>query len=158
MDRKDAARLVSAIALCELVGALGSAFAITSIATWYAGLAKPAFTPPGWVFGPVWTALYLLMGVALYLVWSASAKTRVAKPAFKAFGLQLSLNFLWSLLFFGLRSPLYGLIDIAFLWVAVLVTAVRFYRISRSAGALLVPYLLWVTLASLLNLYVFLLN
>ena len=158
MDRKDVARLASAILLCELVGGLGSVFAIPSISTWYAGLAKPAFSPPNWVFGPVWILLYLLMGVSLYLVWSRGAGNPRAAPALKAFGLQLSLNLLWSLLFFGLRSTAYGLVDIVFLWVAVLVTLLRFRKISSAASWVLVPYLLWVTFASLLNFYVFVLN
>lgn len=158
MDRKGIARLAAAILLCEIVGGLGSVFAIPSIPAWYAGLAKPYFSPPGWVFGPVWVVLYLLMGVSLYLVWSGGAGKSGSAPALKAFGLQLSLNFLWPLLFFGFRSPAYGLVDIAFLWVAILVTALRSYRISRPAAWLLAPYLIWTAFAALLNFYVFILN
>jgi translocator protein len=158
MDRKNAIRLVASVALCELVGGLGSVFTIPSIATWYAGLAKPAFSPPNWLFGPVWTLLYLLMGVALYLVWERGVRKKGVPVAMGTFGVQLFLNFLWSVLFFGLHSPLYGLICIAFLFAAIVATAAMFFRISRAAGLLMVPYLAWVAFASLLNFYVFVLN
>jgi translocator protein len=158
MGGKSAVRLVAAVALCELVGGLGSVFTIPSITTWYAGLAKPAFSPPNWLFGPVWTLLYLLMGLALYLVWEKGIRKKGVAVAMETFGVQLFLNFLWSLLFFGLHSPLYGLIGIAFLFAAILATAVRFFRISRAAGMLMVPYIAWVAFATLLNFYVFILN
>jgi tryptophan-rich sensory protein len=159
MDRRDAAMLVSSIVLCELVGALGSVFSIAAIPKWYAGLAKPQFlTPPSWVFGPVWTALYLMMGVSLYLLWRNGPRAKGARAATEAFGAQLMLNLLWSFLFFGLRSPLLGLAGIVLLWAAILATIVRSYRVSRAAAAIMVPYLLWVTFAALLNFYVFILN
>lgn len=159
MDRNDLLILVSSIALCELVGALGSVFTIPSIPRWYAALAKPAFlTPPSWIFGPVWTALYLLMGVSLYLVWKGGMQRKGAPGAVRMFGIQLMLNLLWSLLFFGFHSPALGLLGIVLLWVAILATILRFYPLSRNAAALLAPYLLWVTFASLLNFYVFILN
>jgi tryptophan-rich sensory protein len=158
MDRKSALRLIAAIVLCELVGGLGSVFTIPAINTWYAALSKPAFNPPNWLFGPVWTMLYLIMGVALYLVWERGVSKKGVAVAMETFGVQLFLNFMWSVLFFGLRSPLYGLIGIAFLFVAILATAAMFFRVSRAAGMLMLPYLAWVAFAALLNFYVFILN
>jgi tryptophan-rich sensory protein len=157
MNRKGAVRLVAAILVCEIVGVLGSIFTTQSIPTWYAGLVKPSFTPPNWVFGPVWTLLYLLMGVSLYLVWSSRPK-KARTVALQTFGPQLVLNLLWSVLFFGLRSPLLGMIGIVLLWVVLLVTILRFYNASKSAAWVMVPYLLWVTFAALLNFYIFILN
>lgn len=154
------------VLVCLMAGAVGSVFTFPSIEGWYAGLQKPAFTPPDWVFGPVWTTLYVLMGAAAYLVYSEGAGKREAKGAKKkevrraleTFGIQLGLNVLWSLLFFGLHSPLYGLACIAALWIAIAATIIRFYAISKTAGLLLVPYILWVSFASLLNFYVWMLN
>ena len=99
-------KLVAAILVCEFVGLLGSIFTIPAITTWYAALQKPSFSPPNWLFGPVWTLLYALMGVSAYLVWEKGIKKKGVKPALKLFSLQLILNFMWSILFFGLRSPL----------------------------------------------------
>ncbi len=144
--------------MCELAGVIGSVFTIPSIATWYAGLAKPSFTPPSWLFGPVWTALYLLMGVSLYLVWKRGIGKRGVNSAITAFGTQLALNVLWSVLFFGLRKPLYGLICILALWIAIAVTIFKSYRVSKSAAYAMLPYLAWVTIAMVLNFYVFKLN
>jgi len=151
-------RLVSAIVVCQLAGIVGSVFTVNSIPTWYAGLEKPFFAPPNWLFAPVWLSLYTLMGVSLYLVWSRGADTRSVKTALSVFGIQLVLNALWSVLFFGLRSPLLGLIEIAALWIAIAVTIVLFYRVSRTAGLLLIPYIAWVTIAAALNGFIWNLN
>ena len=158
MKRNDALRLVAAIVLCELVGAAGSIFTLSSIPTWYATLQKPSFSPPTWLFGPAWTILYALMGISLYLVWSNGTKNANAKTAMKIFGIQLFLNFLWSFLFFGLKSPLYGLIEIILLWISIVVSILKFYKISKNAAYLLLPYILWVSFAMLLNFFVFVLN
>lgn len=139
-----------AILICEGVGVLGSVFTVSNIPTWYAGLNKPTFSPPNWVFGPVWTLLYFLMGVALFLVWR--------KKIPMIFSLQLILNFVWSVVFFGMRSPLGGLIVIVLLWLAILGSIINFWKISRWAGILLIPYLGWVTFASILNYNIFILN
>lgn len=151
-------RAVAAIITVELIGNAGSIFTLPSITGWYASLSKPWFTPPNWAFGPAWTILFALMGLSAWLVWERRRKDRNADSALRAFGLQLALNVLWSLLFFGLRSPLYGLIGIYALIIAIIYAMVKFRKVSGTAFALMVPYLLWVTFASFLNLYVLLLN
>lgn len=117
---------------------------------WYAALAKPEWTPPGWVFGPAWTALYFTIGLSGWFAWSASAARQRSLP-FAVYGLQLVLNGMWSWLFFGLHRPGLALLDLVALWAAILVTIVLFYRLSRPAAWLLVPYWLWVSFAGLLN-------
>jgi tryptophan-rich sensory protein len=135
---------------CVLVPAAAGAATASSVRTWYPELDKPAWTPPAWVFGPVWTVLYATMAVAASLVWAARDRADVSAPL-TAFGVQLAANLAWSFLFFGLRSPLLGLIDIAVLWAAVGVTVATFWRVSRTAAWLLVPYWMWVTFAAALN-------
>lgn len=149
-------RLLIALTLPQLVGAIGSLFTLPAIPSWYASLNKPNFTPPSWLFGPAWTLLYLLMGIALYLVWGQ--KTKQAKTALKLFWLQLILNGLWSIVFFGLRSPLLAFIEIVALWVVLVFTTKKFYQLSQPAGLLLVPYLLWVSFAAVLNFAIVRLN
>ena len=149
-------RLLVSIFACQLAGILGSIATYPNIPTWYASLNKPWFTPPNWVFGPVWITLFTLMGISLYLVWDKGAGKN--RTALAVFGAQLALNALWSFLFFGLRNPLLGLIEIIPLWIAIAASVALFYRISRPAGFVLLPYLAWVTLASMLNYYVWLLN
>lgn len=129
----------------------------TSVTTWYPTLTKPGFTPPNWLFAPVWTVLYALMGVSAALVWR-TGKGAAVRRALWLFGLQLLLNGAWSFAFFWARSPALGLLVIAALWVAVAGTAERFFRIRPAAGGLLVPYLLWVTYAAALNGGVWMLN
>ncbi len=150
--------LLVAIAMCELAGIIGSIFTIQSIPVWYASLNKPSFTPPSWVFGPVWTILYLLMGVALYLVYEKRLNKHGSNSWKYAFIVQLMLNVFWSIIFFGARSLFGGLITILALWIAIAATIILFLRIRRSAGALMMPYLLWVTCATILNASLFLLN
>ncbi len=154
----DLPKLAFSIILCEAAGIVGSVFTFPAITTWYAALAKPAFTPPSWVFGPAWTLLYLLMGISLYLAWEKGLLKKENRPALIAFGTQLALNTLWSLLFFGLRSPLLGLVCIALLWISILASACLFWKISKPAALLLLPYLAWVTFASALNYAVWTLN
>jgi benzodiazapine receptor len=151
-------RLVSAIVVCQLAGVVGSLFTVSSIPTWYAGLEKPFFAPPNWLFAPVWIFLYALMGVSLYIVWNQGTSKAAVRTAMYTFGVQLVLNALWSALFFGLESPLLGLVGIVALWVAIVVTIFRFYRVSKKAGLLLLPYIVWVTIATILNLSIWLLN
>jgi tryptophan-rich sensory protein len=148
--------LVISITICQFVGIVGSIFTASSLTSWYATLAKPNFSPPGWIFAPMWVTLYLLMGISLYLIWTN--KTKNNRKSFIAFGVQLFLNGLWSLLFFGLKSPLYGLIDILLLIAAITFTILFSYRISVLAGVLLIPYLAWVCFAAVLNYSIFLLN
>lgn len=151
-------KLIISVAICELVGLLSTPFTIASIPTWYQTLNKPSFSPPNWVFGPAWTILYFLMGVSLYLVWAKGLKNKKVKTGVKFFSIQLVLNFLWSIFFFGLHSPILGMIDIALLWIAILITIIKFYEISKSASYILIPYLLWVSFASVLNLFIVILN
>ena len=114
--------------------------------------------PPNWLFGPVWTALFALMGIASFLVYEKGIKKKQIRNALWAFDAQFILNVLWSLLFFGLRNISLGLVDIIAMWIAIAVTIVMFYKISKAAGLLLVPYFLWVSIATLLNYYVLVLN
>ncbi len=151
-------RLVVSVIGCELVGFLATPFTISSIPTWYALLNKPPFSPPNWVFGPVWTLLYFLMGVSVWLIWMQKKNSKDKKKGLKVFGVQLLLNFCWSVLFFGLHQPIIALIEIITLWVAILVTILQFYKVNRTAAYLLVPYLLWVSFASILNFSIVLLN
>ncbi len=150
--------LIITVAICLAAGVIGSFFTTPHIPTWYADLNKPWFTPPSWVFGPVWTILYILMGISLFLVLREDWERRDVQIGTAVFGIQLVLNILWSYLFFGLRSPLYGLIGIVALWIAILATIVWFFRISRPAAILLVPYIAWVSIATALNYSIYVLN
>lgn len=156
-------KLIIAIVVSELAGIIGSVFTAPSIAGWYAGIVKPAINPPAWVFGPVWTTLFALMGIAAFLVWSsytrASAdKKKGVKVALILFGGQLVLNTLWSIIFFGLHSPGGAFIEIVFLWLAIIATIVAFAKISKPAAWLLLPYILWVSFAMYLNYAIWALN
>jgi len=145
------------IVLCQLAGVAGSLFTTPAIPTWYKTLKKPFFTPPDWIFGPVWISLFLLMGASLFMIWR-----RQDHPQFKItltfFLIQLIFNILWSAAFFGLRSPLLGLIDIGLLWVAILLTVRYSLKISKVAGLLLLPYMFWVSFAVFLNFALWILN
>lgn len=155
---RDVLSLLATIFVCELAGVVGSIFTTPAIPTWYASLKKPSFNPPSWVFAPVWLTLYALMGISLFMVWRKSLGRPEAKKAKGLFGVQLALNVLWSVTFFGMQSPLYGFFVIVLLWVAVLATMAVFYRISKGAGILLLPYFLWGSFASVLNLSILILN
>lgn len=149
---KKVLQLVLAIGICEGAGIVGSLFTFTAVTTWYLTLNKPFFNPPSWIFGPVWTLLYFLMGISLYLAWGTK------KISLKWFWIQLGLNTLWSILFFGLKNPSIAFIEIVFLWTAIILTIKSFWKYKRSASWLLVPYLMWVTFASILNLSIVFLN
>lgn len=149
--------LAGFVALCFVVAATGGAVTATSVETWYAGLAKPAFNPPDWVFGPVWAILYLMIAAAGWRMWRRRRERR-APLALGAWGAQLLLNLAWSLLFFGARMIGAALAEIMVLLAAILVTAVLFWRIDRLAGALLVPYAAWVGFATVLNAALWRLN
>ena len=146
--------LAGFVVLCLAVGWLGGWATAQSVAEWYPTLAKPSWTPPPWLFAPVWTVLYILMGVAAWLVWKAGN----AKGAMLLFGAQLLLNLAWSFLFFGARSPGLALIDIAALWLAIAAMIFAYAFRSRLAAYLTVPYLAWVSFAMALNAAVFMLN
>ncbi len=151
-------KLFASIVICQLAGVVGSFFTISAIPGWYAELAKPALNPPNWVFGPAWTTLYLLMGVALFLIWQKGWRERRVKTAVAVFAVQLLLNTLWSIVFFGLQSPGWALLNIVALWVAILWTIIVFYNISKPASYLLMPYILWVSFALYLNYSIWVLN
>jgi|WetSurMetagenome_2_1015567.scaffolds.fasta_scaffold121094_3 translocator protein len=152
------AMLAGFVILCELAGIIGAAFTFDAIPTWYAGLNKPFFTPPSWVFGPAWTTLYALMGIAAYLVWEKGTARKDVRSALGLFGTQLALNTAWSIAFFGLRSPWAGVAIIILLWIAIAATTRAFWGISKNAGYLMVPYILWVSFAAILNVAVAVLN
>jgi benzodiazapine receptor len=158
MKTGDIWKLVVSIIACLAAGAIGSIFTRQAIPTWYATLEKPAFNPPNWLFAPVWTLLYIMMGIAAFLVWRKGLENRQVRIALIVFLAQLILNALWSVVFFGLESPLFGVVVIAALWVAILFTVLKFYRISLAASVLMWPYLLWVTFAAVLNSSIWLLN
>ena len=151
-------RLIASVVICQLAGVIGSLFTTPAIPTWYATLRKPSFTPPNWIFSPVWIALFVLMGIAAFLVWNKGLSDQKVKIALSIFALQLILNVLWSVMFFGLRSPLAGLIEIAVLWMAILLTIFYFFKVSHVAGILLIPYFLWVSFAAVLNFSIWRLN
>ena len=151
-------QFVAAVGVCLVAAAVGSLFTTPAIPTWYATLIKPALNPPSWVFGPVWTVLYILMGIALYLVWIKGWNNKNVRVAMAIFSVQLILNVLWSYLFFELQSPFLALIEIVLLWIAILMTILAFYRVSVPAAVLLIPYILWVTFASYLNYGIYILN
>lgn len=154
---KDAIALVASLVVCLAAADLGAWFTFQSLATWYAELKKPAFQPPGWVFAPVWTALYVAMAVAAWLVWRQRNRTPALYPLL-LFATQLSLNVAWSYSFFYLRRPELALADIILLWLAIAATMSAFWNSSRVAGWLLLPYLLWVSFAAVLNYSIWTLN
>ena len=155
---KDYFKLFISILICELAGILGTPFTMSAIPEWYSTLNKPFFSPPNWLFGPVWTLLYLMMGISFYLIWKQNWKTKELKTAGLYFFAQLFLNFIWSPVFFGLRNPVLGLVVIVALWFVLLVTMKKFYSLSRNAFYLLVPYLVWVSFATALNFAIVVLN
>lgn len=142
----------------QLAGILGAFFTRAAIPGWYALLNKPSFTPPNWLFGPAWITLYLLMGIAAYLVWRKGLPAPGVRPALAVFLVQLALNALWSPVFFGLRSPLAGAVVIVLLWLAIVITIFLFWQVAKPAALLLIPYILWVSYASVLNISIWLLN
>lgn len=149
--------LIVSIGVSLLAGIIGSFFTFDAIPTWYAFLNKPFFSPPNWIFGPVWTTLYILMGISLYIIWQSKKSTKRTQ-ALILFGVQIVLNAVWSILFFGLQSPLVAFIEIIILLFAILLTAKYMYSISKVAGYLFIPYICWVTFASILNFAIYLLN
>lgn len=151
-------RLILCIMAVQAAGLIGSIFTAPAIPGWYRELARPELTPPSWLFAPVWTVLYLLMGIALFLVWNNGVNKKGVPLALAVFGSQLALNVLWSVIFFGLRSPGWALVDIALLWLATGATIYVFNKVSRTAAWLLAPYLLWISFAAYLNYSIFTLN
>jgi translocator protein len=157
-EMKNALRIPAFILVCLLAGFIGSIFTTPSIPGWYAGLTKPSFNPPNWVFAPVWTTLYVLMGLSGFLVYEKGPKKREVRKALAVFAVQLVLNALWSIVFFGAHMILGAAILIVVLWAMIVITIRLFSRISKAAACLLVPYILWVSFATVLNISLFVLN
>jgi tryptophan-rich sensory protein len=151
-------RLILCIAVCETAGIIGSQFTALSVATWYPTLEKPWFTPPGSVISVVWIILYALMGLSIFLIWQNGLASKSSKAAIGVFAIQLLANILWSYAFFGLQSPLIALAVISLLWLLILQCIIRFWYIRRSSAMLLVPYILWVSFAAILNYDIWRLN
>jgi len=174
-------KLLFCIIVCLLAGYVGSFYTVSEITGWYRGLAKPFFSPPNWIFGPMWTLLYILMGISLYLVWKEKfvVKNEISNSRIKVcnifskkpqdgkwqkintvlpFFFQLILNVLWSVLFFGLHSPAFAFFELIILWFAIAFTIISFYKVSKTASYLLIPYILWVSFAGILNFFVWILN
>jgi benzodiazapine receptor len=149
--------LVIFLAVCFGAAAAGGAATYPRIEGWYAALIKPSWTPPDWLFGPVWTVLYLGMAMAAWLVWRQKGLAAAQGPLI-LFAVQLGLNVAWSWLFFGHQSPRLGFLDILWLWVAIAATMVAFWRRSTAAGLLFVPYLAWVAFAAVLNYSIWQMN
>lgn len=158
MKLKTALQIVAFIVAAEVIGVAGSIFTFSAIPTWYTALIKPSFNPPNWIFGPVWTILYATLGISAYLIWRRGWIKKEVKIALAIFALQFIVNLKWTFVFFGLHSPLLGLIAIVVLWILILLTIFKFYQLSKVAGLILVPYLLWVTFAAILNFYIWRLN
>jgi translocator protein len=149
-------KLISSLAVCLGVGFLGSAYTVSEIPTWYITLNKPVFAPPNYVFAPIWTVLYILMGVSLYLLWITKSKRKdVAMNIFLA---QLVLNFFWSVIFFGLHNPQIAFVEIVALWIFIFLTIRQSIVVSKTSAFLLYPYLAWVSIALILNLSIVILN
>ncbi|MFC2066308.1 TspO/MBR family protein [Chloroflexota bacterium] len=155
---QDVFRLLASIVACQCAGLIGSVFTMPAIPTWYAALQKPFFTPPNWLFAPAWATLYLLMGISAFIIWRRGLSDKPVREALFIFGVQLVINALWSVVFFGLKSPLSGIIVIVALWIAILYTMYKFYKLSPVAALLLIPYILWVSFAAGLNVSIWLLN
>ena len=151
-------KLVISVAVPLAVGGLSGYATARGVADWYPTLTKPSFNPPAWVFGPAWTLLYIMMGVAAFLVWRKGLDADGVRIALTVFAVQLALNGLWSILFFGMRAPGLALAEIILLWIAIAITTVLFWRVTPTAGALLLPYLGWVSFATVLNASLWWLN
>ncbi|PLX24961.1 TspO protein [Candidatus Parcubacteria bacterium] len=151
-------KFLAAIIISMSAGVLGSLFTQTGPDSWYVSLIKPEFNPPNWIFGPVWTSLYILMGISLYLIWDKGLKKKELRFAFGIFILQLLFNAWWSILFFGLQNPKLAFCEIVFLWFLIVFVIYLFSNIRKLAAWLLIPYLLWVSFATVLNYSIWVLN
>lgn len=181
MNYKNLFKLLVSIIICELAGVIGAIFTTPEIGAWYKTLNKPSFNPPNWIFGPVWTTLFVLMGISLYLVWvknwqvknelnfnGKKAWNSVSQKFFTGtwqkaniviiFAVQLILNILWSVVFFGAHSPGAAFFVLLMLWIAIVYTIINFYRVSKTSAILLLPYILWVSFAGVLNYFLWMIN
>lgn len=152
-------RILTVVVTCLAIGYFSGMVTRSSIATWYPTLIKPSFNPPNWIFAPVWSMLYVMMGVAAGLVWNRiESEKEVVKKALVVFAIQLALNALWSFLFFGLKNPMLAGLEIIILWLMIYETYLQFAKINKIAGYLLLPYLAWVSFATVLNASIWWLN
>lgn len=152
-------KILTVVVTCLVIGYFSGIVTRSAIITWYPTLVKPSFNPPNWVFAPVWSTLYIMMGIAAGLVWDRmESNTALVKKALVVFAIQLALNALWSYLFFGLKNPMLALIEIVILWLMIYETYVQFGKINKIAGYLFIPYLLWVSFAMVLNASIWWLN
>ena len=152
-------KILTVVVTCLVIGYFSGIVTRSAIITWYPTLVKPSFNPPNWIFAPVWSMLYIMMGIAAGLVWDRmESNTALVKKALVVFAIQLALNALWSYLFFGLMNPMLALIEIVILWLMIYETYVQFGKINKIAGYLFIPYLLWVSFAMVLNASIWWLN
>lgn len=157
MKRSNGIKLILSIVLCVSLGSVGGLVTVSEIPTWYASLNKPSFNPPNWLFGPVWTILYLLMGISVYIIWKQPV-SKERNKALQLFILQFMLNFCWSFIFFGLHATGWALIEMIALWILILLSILHFAKHSKISAWLLVPYIAWVSFALLLNAAIWRLN
>ena len=153
---KDLKKILISLVVCQAAGVIGALFTMPAIGGWYAFLNRPSFAPPNWVFAPAWTALFFLMGISLYLIWKRGLKEN--RDAILTFILQLVLNTWWSVIFFGLGYIGIAFIEIIALWLAIFLTILKFAKVSKVASFLLLPYILWVSFAGVLNFFFWKLN
>jgi len=151
-------KLIISIFACVALGSIGGIATASSIDTWYANVNKPSFNPPNWLFAPVWTTLFTLMGIAAALVWHEGINNKAVKNALILFGVQFVLNMIWSWLFFGMQNPQLAFFELLLLWGFIFLTIRAFFSIKNTSGWLLVPYILWVSFAGVLNFYIWQLN
>lgn len=151
-------KLLLSLLLAQAAGIIGSFFTTSQINAWYQTIVKPSFNPPNWIFGPVWTFLFILMGLSFYLIWVGGGREKFREKAIAIFIAQLLLNIFWSVLFFGLHNPAAAFVEIIILWLAILANIYYFYQVKKTAAYLLLPYLLWVSFAAVLNFAIWRLN
>ncbi|MGC4040529.1 MAG: TspO/MBR family protein [Flavobacterium sp.] len=151
-------KIVLVVLVCVSLGFVSGMVTEKSVQTWFLTLEKPFFNPPNWIFAPVWTLLYIMMGIAAGLVWTSNADDKLVKKGLGFFAIQFALNMLWSYIFFGLRNPFLALIEIVLLWLMVWETFIVFRKVSKTAGHLMIPYIAWVSFATLLNASIWYLN
>ncbi len=144
--------------VCLLVGFLSGFATSSGIDSWYTTLNKPSFNPPNWIFAPVWTVLYIMMGISIALVWQAATEGREIGASIRIFCVHLVLNGMWSIVFFGIKVPIYALVIIVVLWLMISYMVIRFHKIDQKASYVLIPYLMWVSFATALNYYIVVLN
>lgn len=155
---KNIFKLILSIAVPLLIGFTASLFTVTGVGSWYQSIQKPSWNPPNWVFGPVWTTLYILMGIAFYLIWTSANHEKEKRKAISLFILQLVANFFWSFIFFNQHQVALAFAEILVLWLLILFTIFSFARINKAAAWLMVPYISWVSFAAILNFTIWQLN